>query len=44
VWWCDPQDGEGKRDGPDALPGALDAVVYETVRMAVLGGVVPVMV
>ena len=27
---------DGERDGPDALAGALDALVHETVRVTVL--------
>jgi hypothetical protein len=31
------KNGERERDGTDALAGALDAVVYEPVGMAVVG-------
>jgi hypothetical protein len=30
------EDGERERDGPNALAGALDALVHETVRVTVL--------
>jgi hypothetical protein len=32
----DGEDGERECAGPDALAGALDAVIHETVRMTVL--------